>query len=544
MLAQIFIEFIKKHPSYLVVNAILMLLVPINEIYLSSLYGKLFEAIQTNTFTTNHFHKILFVIGFLQIGYCFSDYFFANQTCTFQEHLKIKFVKDIFHRFDKCKEEPSVNDSMSRIIRTQHILSDWYTKIFAYLLPVVLQLVVTIVFFLKTDLLLGIYIGVVVVIFLSFILFGNNTCKKATRTMDNHLFDIHDVMSDIIENYITVHKAGTITGEINALQNKFKTYNTYHTNVVLCGIKYRVMLTVIIIIFVYLFVQRCHTILKEKRLQTAVFYSMFMILSNLIGNMIRMINVQRDMSFDLNLINNSGFSSCTANDFVDGKCHTMRKTTPNLEKKTVFELRDISYQYENSKVFTLKNLNLQVFDKEILLITGHIGSGKSTLIKLMTRLAYPTHGTILLRDRCIYDIPNKHYYKRVGFMPQNALLFKRSILENIKYNNPTLKTSQIDSVIKKYNLTIHFPNGLHVSSTSLSGGQRQLVWFLRIFFMKPDIIVMDEPTASIDTETKIVFMNIIKTMLNDKTIIIITHDQFLYPYGTRIVSMDDINHMK
>jgi ABC-type bacteriocin/lantibiotic exporter with double-glycine peptidase domain len=253
-----------------------------------------------------------------------------------------------------------------------------------------------------------------------------------------------------------------------------------------------------------------------------------------------MINVQRDMAFDLNLIHNSGFSTCSDKHFVNGNCHTVVEKTHNRKSnKIILEMKDVSYKYDSANHFTVNSLNLQVFDKEILLITGNIGSGKTTLIKLMTRLIYPNKGQILLNDKCIYNIPIKTYFRRVGFMPQNSILFKRSIIENIKYNN-NVKDDDIIHVMKKYSLEGHFPEGLHVSSTTLSGGQRQLIWFLRIFFMKPDIIVMDEPTASLDEETKFVFIRIMKTLLSDKTIIIITHDQFLYQYGTRIVTMKQL----
>jgi len=524
-----------------VVNSLLMLLVPLNDIYLSSLYGKLFESIQSNSFTPKIFHHILFVIALLQIGYCFSDYYFSIQTCNFQQYLKLTFLKDIFHKFKYCREEPNVSDSMSKILRTQHILSDWYTKVFAYLLPIILQIVCTVIFFLQKDTTLGLYMCSVFVIFSIFILFGNRSCKKSTREMDTYLFGIHDIMSDIIENYLSVFKGDTILKEVTSLKEMFVSYRSKNKKVVLCGIKYRIFLTVVIITFVHLFVQRCHTILKEKQLSPATFYSMFLILSNLIGNMIRMINVQRDMTFDLNLIQNSGFSSCSNEHYVNGECHTIVESINNKKPNTiVLEMKDISYKYDSSKKLTLQNLNLQVFDKEILLVTGHIGSGKSTLIKLMTRLIYPSKGQILLHGKCIYNIPSKTYFRKVGFMPQNSMLFKRSIIENIKYNNSNVKDQDIIDVIKTYQLESHFPDGLDVSSATLSGGQRQLIWFLRIFFMKPDIIVMDEPTASLDEETKIVFMRIMKTLLRDKTIIIITHDQFLYPYGTRIVTMKQL----
>ena len=131
----------------------------------------------------------------------------------------------------------------------------------------------------------------------------------------------------------------------------------------------------------------------------------------------------------------------------------------------------------------------------------------------------------------------KEYFKMVGFMPQNCLLFKRSIMENIMYDNVELTEQEILYTIKKYNLMKHFKNGLNISTDSLSGGQRQLVWFLRIYFKNPELIILDEPTASLDKETKDLFVHLMNTMLKDKTIVIITHDQYLLKFVTRAEDM-------
>ena len=80
-----------------------------------------------------------------------------------------------------------------------------------------------------------------------------------------------------------------------------------------------------------------------------------------------------------------------------------------------------------------------------------------------------------------------------------------------------------------------------MSSVSLSGGQRQLVWFLRIYFKNPDLIILDEPTASLDKETKDLFVHLMKTLLADKTIMIITHDHYLLQFITRAVDISKIN---
>jgi ABC-type bacteriocin/lantibiotic exporter with double-glycine peptidase domain len=118
-------------------------------------------------------------------------------------------------------------------------------------------------------------------------------------------------------------------------------------------------------------------------------------------------------------------------------------------------------------------------------------------------------------------------------MPQNCLLFKRTILENITYDNRNVSINEVMDVVRKYNLTKHFKNGLDISSGSLSGGQRQLVWLLRIYFKNPELIILDEPTASLDKETKDLLITLMNTMLKDKTIIIITHDQYMIDFVTR-----------
>ena len=171
--------------------------------------------------------------------------------------------------------------------------------------------------------------------------------------------------------------------------------------------------------------------------------------------------------------------------------------------------------------------------KERIAITGHIGSGKSTLMKVILKMLYPTSGNIFLKNTCIYNISTREYFQRVGFMPQNCILFKRSIIQNILYDNPKVKEEDVMKVIEEFDLVKHFKNGMQISTDSLSGGQRQLVWFLRIYFKNPELIILDEPTASLDKETKDLFIHLMDTLLKEKTIIIITHDPYLLKHVTR-----------
>lgn len=528
MLYETFLGFIKAHPRFFVINCILMMLVPINEVYVSRLYGRLFDAIQKNTFTMNHFYMILGTMMFLQIGFAYSDYFNSKQMTEFQQYCKTRFLNIVFEKFNNNKIEPNPGDAMAKILRTQHILADWYSKIFSWLVPISLQLFITVIYLISIDFKLGFYLLVLLTIFIGFLLNSTNLCDKNNVLLDQHLTKLHDGIGDVLTNYLSVYKEQSLSTELNMLNRDFKGYQKYHNETIMCTIKYRLMMSSIIIVFLTFFVKRCYTLLKEHTIKKAIFYSVFMILANLISNMVYMIDMHRDMIFDWGLIKNSGFDKVNEMPVIEYPCNRV-----TLDDNAILEIQGLYYKYKSKSTYTLKNIHLKVMPKERLAITGHIGSGKTTLMRIILKLLYPEKGMITLNRKCIYDMGVKDYFQQVGFMPQNCLLFKRSIIENIMYDNVAVTEKEIMYIIKKYNLLKHFKNGLDVSTDSLSGGQRQLVWFLRIYFKNPELIILDEPTASLDKETKDLFVHLMNTMLKEKTIIIITHDQYLLKFVTR-----------
>lgn len=528
MLYDTFKGFIEKHPRFFLINCILMLLVPINEVFISRLYGRLFDAIQKNTFTMNHFYVILATMMLLQIGFAYNDYFNSKQMTEFQQYCKKRFLNTVFEKFERNKIEPNASDVIGKILRTQHLLADWYSKIFSWLVPITLQLLITIVYLMTIDVKLGVYLSVLIGVFITFIVNSTNLCNDNNVVMDEQLAKLHDDMGDIVVNYLSVYKEQSLNSEVNILDHDFKKYQKYHNETIKCTIKYRLLLTTIIMVFLVMFVKRCYNILKMNRIQNAVFYSVFMILANLISNMVYMIDMHRDMIFDWGLIKNSGFDKIEKSPVINYDCREQP-----YDPSVVLEIRDIRYKYPNKTHYTIDKLNLKVKQGERLAITGHIGSGKSTLIKIILRLIYPESGNIILKQKCIYDMSVKEYFNLVGFMPQNCLLFKRSIMDNIKYDNRNITDKYIIDTITKYKLMKHFKNGLDIGTDSLSGGQRQLVWFLRIYFKNPEIIILDEPTASLDKETKDLFIYLMNTLLKDKTIIIITHDSYMLEHVSR-----------
>jgi ABC-type multidrug transport system fused ATPase/permease subunit len=175
----------------------------------------------------------------------------------------------------------------------------------------------------------------------------------------------------------------------------------------------------------------------------------------------------------------------------------------------------------------LKNVNLSIKFGEKVVIIGTIGSGKSTLIKTLCRLIPITSGKIYFDNVDIHSLDINTFRKYVGYVPQYVNLFNRTISENIFYGADNLTENERKQIIDNYKIMKIFPNldkNVGFNGKNMSGGQRQLIYVLRnIINSKKKIIVMDEPTASLDGNTKTYFLDLIKN-ITGKTIIIVSHD--------------------
>ncbi len=192
--------------------------------------------------------------------------------------------------------------------------------------------------------------------------------------------------------------------------------------------------------------------------------------------------------------------------------------------------RNVYHKYEDK--FVLENINLTIEKGEKVALVGQIGSGKSTLIKLLLGFQKIEMGSIEIDGISINDIPNDNLRENIFYIPQKPKLFNRTLYENIVYglNKPPSKEEvvqllaelKLDDIAKVFEGKMDEECG--VDGNSLSGGQRQIVWLLRSFYRNSRILVLDEPTASLDQTNKDLMVSVIKKMSVGKTVIIVSHD--------------------
>jgi ATP-binding cassette subfamily B protein len=202
------------------------------------------------------------------------------------------------------------------------------------------------------------------------------------------------------------------------------------------------------------------------------------------------------------------------------------------ESSAVLEFRNVFFQYPGGKD-VLRNVSFELEKGKAYALVGPTGGGKTTTASLMARLYDPTEGSVFLDGKDIRSVPPGDRSRKVGFIPQEPFLFTGTVRENIVYGNDEYQdysSAQLAEVLESANLTTlmaRFPEGLDTkvasSGNSISLGQKQLIAFMRATLRRPELLILDEATANIDTVTEQLLEEILDKLPAETTKVIIAH---------------------
>ena len=210
------------------------------------------------------------------------------------------------------------------------------------------------------------------------------------------------------------------------------------------------------------------------------------------------------------------------------------------------KLKHLHYTYPDTEIPVLKDISISIKAGETLAIVGRTGEGKSTLIKLLTRLFNPPKNEIYIDDHEIYQIPLDTLRKSIAVVTQDIFLFASSVKENIQFGNEnvthediieTTQISQFYNDIKDFEK--EFESIVGERGVSLSGGQKQRLALSRALIKNAPILVLDDAFSSVDTETEEIILKNIRVSQKDKTVLIIAHRITTMQHADKIVVLDD-----
>jgi len=208
-------------------------------------------------------------------------------------------------------------------------------------------------------------------------------------------------------------------------------------------------------------------------------------------------------------------------------------------------IRDLNFQYEKNLPFVLKNIGLEIRAGESVALVGRTGSGKSTFISLLQRFYDAPEKTISIDQIPLENIPRPLVRQHVGVVQQDNFIFRGTIKDNIGLGDPEITEEEIrQACLKTGYATLLARTGRTLDSkveergSNLSVGERQLIAFARILAFNPDILILDEATANIDSESEYIIQQATKEVTRHRTSIIIAHRLSTIEQCDRIVVLN------
>jgi ATP-binding cassette, subfamily B, multidrug efflux pump len=246
------------------------------------------------------------------------------------------------------------------------------------------------------------------------------------------------------------------------------------------------------------------------------------------------------------LIQEAEASQKRVNEFLKIEPEIKNNNLNHSEINGEIEFKNVSYTYDDTNIEALKNVSFKINKGETLAILGKTGSGKSTILSLITRLYDIKDGeikvdNIKIADLNLYDLRNS-----IGIVPQDAFLFSDSIKNNIKFGDENATDEEVYEAAKKavvHDNIIQFTNQyetiLGERGITLSGGQKQRVSIARAIIKNPTILLFDDCLSAVDTETEEQILNNLLDISKNKTTIIVSHRVSSAKNADKIIILED-----
>ena len=214
-------------------------------------------------------------------------------------------------------------------------------------------------------------------------------------------------------------------------------------------------------------------------------------------------------------------------------------------KNSEIEFVNAKFNYNETRNI-LSDLSFKIKSKEKVALVGPSGAGKSTIVKLLLRMHDITSGSVLIDGQKISDVTQDSLWKNISLVPQEPILFHRSLMENIRYGKPEATDEEVINAAKLancHNFIVGLSEGYNTfvgeRGIKLSGGERQRVAIARAILRNAPILVLDEATSSLDSESEMYIQDALDKLMKDKTVIVIAHRLSTIMRMDRIIVIDE-----
>jgi ABC-type multidrug transport system fused ATPase/permease subunit len=486
---------------------------------------------------------LIVVTVIIQIGSILSGLIEVKMYPAFQKYVRDLMINHIVEQSKTDFEELKTGEITMHLHKFPAMLYSYIEDMRDMIIPQFLVYIIAITYFSYYDKYIGIALFCIIGLLLLSVKYTLGKCNNISQERDKKYNTMIEEINDVMKNMISVLNANNQVSETKRNDEIQENYYKLSRESLKCAYTTRYYLIPVVLGFFAWSLNRLYGFVQNNKLPSHVMISLVLTLLYIMKSMWIVINNIKDQVFRWGSINESIkiFNECAPPEPI-----SLPITDKDVNKElNGFVLKNINYGYEGRKAI-FENLNLHIEPNKKTLIIGQIGSGKSTLIKILLKYQMPESGMIYYNGVPYSDIDADEIRRLIGYVPQTPSLFNRSIYENITYATPWVSEEQVIELMTKVGLAdmlAKFPEGLQTNvgnnGSKLSGGQRQIVWILRVMLQNPEVIILDEPTSALDENTKPIVQRILSQVMQNKTTIMITHDQFLYNLADTIIELKD-----
>jgi len=514
-----------ENKKYIVMYIVLMLVYPMTSVVLPKYYGKIVSEFQNGEKINVTTPAILIIIVFVM--FTMLNRLDKEFVPRLQAYIRLNVVKEIFENYKDKFEEQELGVLISKIVKLPILVRDLMYHIRNYVVPLVVDLPFVLAEFTIIDPGLGLIVACGIIASILVLIPKFLKCLQISLETDHESDSVHEQISELFENMLNIYSMNTQSEEIGKLEKcqddvikSYKSTIDCTNSLKMCANSMSLIITGCVLVYIYQ-LYRCNKIDMGDITSIGITgMYMFTSLGKLSGEIPAMI-------FDLG-------AYIHIQKYLDSLSPSNHIYKNFNIKDGQITFRNVNISYGDKQV--LKNFNITLKPKESIAIIGQIGSGKSSLAKALLKLI-PYEGNILVDDNDISEINPDELRSQILYVCQNPLPFNRTLYENIVYGNNDITKEKVRDIFRKYELDQFFNHDLDTKVGKkggyLSGGQRQMIFLLRVLLTQKPIIILDEPTSSLDDKSSKYIMKMLDDILRNRTVLLITHDSDIGNLATK-----------
>ncbi len=531
------LEFLKENKFWVFITILVTLICnPIEMIVLSDLFTNFTSAI--NNLEYNNSITVLWKITalsvFIDSVYMVGNYFDKMYYPMMEKFIRFKLIDVIFKNIEVKYEKEDISNHIIKTLKTPNTVTSFTGRFIYWVVTFALTTIVILGYIMYLNPIIGF---LTIFIFALFFIIYYHILLETKSTSEQRESEEEELMSnidDVLSNSISIICTKKIKDEKEFLSEKHSIYDNAHEtqlwNTSKGGYILSIIITVILVCYVYIILRmyKNHQIDRSSTIKIIIIILFF----------VRYIKTASQRS----ILVIAEYGKLSENESNINKLLVVDDNTTghktNIPITGNIEFKNITFKYDSNEATnasedipkTLDNVSFKIKPLDRVAIIGTNGSGKSTIIKLLSGFFKPTEGEILFDGVNIRNIDHEHLRSKLSIVSQKVVLFNRTVLENICYATNTPKEEVVETLdkLKIMNVFKKLPQGLDTMAGSrgenLSGGQRQIIYLLRSYLSNKPITIMDEPTASVDAFHKKYVMQMINEMSKKTTLIVVTHD--------------------